>query len=44
MAAPWLDSQDDDVAFRRPYSSVSALEVPWELSIFISVSRFLLET
>jgi hypothetical protein len=44
MAAPWLGSQDDDVAVRRPYSSVSALEVVWELGVFVSVSRFPLET
>jgi hypothetical protein len=43
MAAPWLGSQDD-VAVRRPYSSVSALEVVWELGVFVSVSRFPLET
>jgi hypothetical protein len=43
MAAPWGGSQDE-VAVRRLYSSVSALKVVWELSIFVSVSRFLLET
>ena len=42
MATPWLGSQDE-VAVRRPYSSVSALEVVWELSVFVSVSRFPLE-
>ncbi len=43
MAVPWVGSQDD-VAVRRPCSSVSALEVVWELGVFVSVSRFLLET